>query len=74
MEILKNFKYKHYVDELAQNVFAHPRCEKEVNVLVKQALVLVIAEAEVLQKVVRQSHHLVHAHIFLLEWNSANTL
>ena len=40
--------------------------EEHVEILVKQVLIDLIAEAEALQKLVSQSHHLVHPHVALL--------
>ncbi len=45
----------------------HPGSEEEVEVLVQQRLVAVVPEAEVLQKLVRQPHHLVHPDVVVLQ-------
>lgn len=40
--------------------------EEEIQMFVKQNLILLITEAEILQKLMSQSHELIHANVFLL--------
>lgn len=42
-----------------------PRIEKQLQLLVQEYLVLLVAEAEVLQEVVGQTHELDHPHVLL---------
>jgi hypothetical protein len=44
----------------------YPWIEEKVKLLVQQRLILLVAEAEILKELVRQSHQLVHAHVLFL--------
>lgn len=60
--------YKLVLDNsLRQTVSTHPRVKKQVDVLVKKSLILLISGTEILQELMSQFHNLLHSDIFTLK-------
>lgn len=50
---------------LKKNSNTNPRVQEEIELFVKEYLVLLVTEAEVLQELVSERHQFVHPHVFL---------